>query len=48
MYSIYVAATGQNVGKTTVALGLAGWLASQGLVVRFFKPVGQRAVEHEE
>lgn len=45
MRSIYVMATGQNVGKTTVSLGLLSALAEKGLSVGFFKPVGQQYVE---
>jgi hypothetical protein len=44
MQVVYVAATGQNVGKTTVAMGLVHHLVEQGLSVRFFKPVGQHSV----
>jgi len=45
MQVVYVAATGRNVGKTTVAMGLVHHLLEQGLSVRFFKPVGQHSVE---
>jgi BioD-like phosphotransacetylase family protein len=39
---IYVAATGQNRGKTTVSLGLIDALVKRGLRVGFIKPIGQR------
>lgn len=39
---IYVAATGQNRGKTTVSLGLIAALVKRGLRVGFIKPIGQR------
>jgi BioD-like phosphotransacetylase family protein len=45
--SLYVVATGQHVGKTTVSLGLMRVLADRGLKVHFFKPVGQQTVERE-
>lgn len=45
MQSIYVVATGQHVGKTTVSLGLMTLLVEHGLRVRFFKPVGQQIIE---
>ena len=47
MESIYVVATGQHVGKTTMSLGLVSLLEAQGYTVRFFKPVGQQYVMHE-
>ena len=47
MRSVYVVATGQNVGKTTVALGLVNLLAAQGFTVGFIKPVGQQYVERD-
>ncbi|HET7677147.1 MAG TPA: AAA family ATPase [Candidatus Limnocylindrales bacterium] len=42
MRQIYLAATGQNRGKTTVALGLLAALIDRGLETGFIKPVGQR------
>jgi BioD-like phosphotransacetylase family protein len=42
MRQIYLAATGQNRGKTTVALGLLAALIDRGLRTGFTKPVGQR------
>jgi uncharacterized protein len=41
---IYLAATGQNRGKTTVALGVMDGFQRRGLSTGFFKPVGQRTV----
>ncbi len=45
--NIYVAATGQHVGKTTSTLGLAAVLKQQGYQVGYSKPVGQQAMEVE-
>jgi phosphate acetyltransferase len=42
MRHLYLAATGQNRGKTTVALGLMAALLDRGLEAGFIKPVGQR------
>ena len=39
---LYLAATGMNRGKTTVALGLLAALLDRGLDTGFIKPVGQR------
>jgi uncharacterized protein len=39
---IFLAATGQNRGKTTVSLGLAALIAAHGHRLGFLKPVGQR------
>jgi BioD-like phosphotransacetylase family protein len=39
---VYLAATGQNRGKTTFALGLLAALLDRGLATAFIKPVGQR------
>lgn len=47
MSGLFVVATGQDVGKTTVSLGLISLFASRGLRVRFCKPVGQRYVERD-
>lgn len=43
--SIYVAATGQHVGKTTSTLGLTSVLSRRGIDVGYCKPVGQKFVE---
>src|SRR3954471_2682276 len=42
MRQLYLAATGMNRGKTTVALGLLAALADRKLDIGFTKPVGQR------
>jgi len=42
MRQLYLAATGMNRGKTTVALGLLAALHGRGLNIGFIKPVGQR------
>jgi BioD-like phosphotransacetylase family protein len=39
---IFLAATGQNRGKTTTSLGLLASIRERGLAVGFVKPVGQR------
>jgi BioD-like phosphotransacetylase family protein len=44
---IFVAATQQNDGKTTTALGLFSALRKRGGSIGFIKPVGQRFVEIE-
>src|SRR4029453_19573603 len=44
MRQLYLAATGQNRGKTTAALGLLDGFVGHGLRTGFFKPVGQRTV----
>ena len=44
MRQLYLAATGQNRGKTTAALGLFEGFVRQGLNAGFMKPVGQRTV----
>jgi BioD-like phosphotransacetylase family protein len=41
---LYLAATGQNRGKTTAAVGLMNGFMASGLRTGFFKPVGQRTV----
>jgi BioD-like phosphotransacetylase family protein len=41
---LYLAATGQNRGKTTAALGLLDGFLGRGLRTGFMKPVGQRTV----
>lgn len=49
MRQLYLAATGQNRGKTTTALGLLSGFLSRGLRSGFMKPVGQRTViDHGE
>lgn len=46
--SFFVAATGQNVGKTTTCLGLVAGLRKRHASVGFMKPVGQEHVQTEE
>jgi BioD-like phosphotransacetylase family protein len=41
---LYLAATGQNRGKTTASLGLVDGFIRRGLHTGFMKPVGQRTV----
>jgi uncharacterized protein len=41
---VYLAATGQNRGKTTVSLGVLDGFRRRGLSTGFMKPVGQRTV----
>ncbi len=43
--SVYVAATGQHVGKTTSTLGLVSALARAGIKVGYCKPVGQQFLD---
>lgn len=47
MKSYFIAATGQNVGKTTTCLGLVAGLKKRNLSVGFMKPVGQEHTETE-
>jgi uncharacterized protein len=47
MRHLYLAATGQNRGKTTASLGLVDLFLGQGLETGFMKPVGQRTVVDE-
>ncbi len=47
MRHLYLAATGQNRGKTTTSLGLLDLFLGQGLHTGFMKPVGQRTVVDE-
>jgi phosphate acetyltransferase len=47
MSSFFVAATGQNVGKTTTCLGLVSGLKKRHKSVGFIKPVGQEHIETE-
>jgi BioD-like phosphotransacetylase family protein len=44
MRHLYLAATGQNRGKTTVSLGVMDGFLRRGLSTAFCKPVGQRTV----
>ncbi len=44
MRHVYLAATGQNRGKTTVSLGVLDGFHRRGLSAGFLKPVGQRTV----
>ena len=44
MRHLYLAATGQNRGKTTASLGLIDGFVRRGLRTGFMKPVGQRTV----
>jgi BioD-like phosphotransacetylase family protein len=44
MRQLYLAATGQNRGKTTASLGLLDGFLARGLRTGFMKPVGQRTV----
>jgi dethiobiotin synthetase len=45
--AFFVAATGQNVGKTTSCLGLVSGLKKRHQLVGYLKPVGQEYVETE-
>ncbi len=44
MRHLYLAATGQNRGKTTTSLGLMDLFLGEGLRTGFMKPVGQRTI----
>ncbi len=44
MRHVYLAATGQNRGKTTVSLGVLDGFQRRGLSTGFVKPVGQRTI----
>src|SRR5207342_3018932 len=44
MRHVYLAATGQNRGKTTVSLGVLDGFHRRGLSTGFVKPVGQRTI----
>jgi phosphate acetyltransferase len=46
--SIFIAATGQNVGKTTLCLGILAALQKRYPSVGFIKPVGQQHVKVEQ
>ncbi|MCX6988556.1 MAG: AAA family ATPase [Chlamydiae bacterium] len=41
---IFIASTGQNIGKTTTSLGLLAGLIKRGLKTSFMKPVGQEHI----
>ncbi|MBS3904226.1 MAG: AAA family ATPase [Simkania sp.] len=43
--AIFIASTGQHVGKTTTCLGLVGGLSKRFPTIGFMKPVGQEHVE---
>jgi len=45
---VFIAATRQNDGKTTISLGLIAALQEHYQSVGYIKPVGQRFVEIEE
>jgi hypothetical protein len=47
MRHLYLAATGQNRGKTTLSLGLLDLFIGAGLRTGFMKPVGQRTIVDE-
>jgi BioD-like phosphotransacetylase family protein len=47
MRHVYLAATGQNRGKTTVSLGVLDGFGRRGISTGFCKPVGQRTVIEE-
>ncbi len=47
MKAFFVAATGQNVGKTTTCLGLLSGLKKRHKSVGFLKPIGQEHIETE-
>lgn len=48
MNAFFIAATGQNVGKTTLSLGLMSGLQKRFSSVGFLKPVGQQQVTAEQ
>lgn len=45
---IFIAATGQNVGKTTICLGMIAMLQKRYAKLGFMKPVGQQHVKLED
>lgn len=47
MKKVFIAATGQNAGKTTACLGLMHAFQHRGYKVGFIKPVGQRFIEED-
>lgn len=46
--NIFVAATGQNVGKTTTCIGMFAKMRKLGMNAGFIKPVGQRFLDVDE
>lgn len=48
MKAIFVAATGQNAGKTTTCIGLFNLFQKMGLKTGFIKPIGQEHVEVDD
>ncbi len=46
--SIFIAATGQNVGKTTLCLGIIAGLMKRYSKVGFIKPVGQQHIKIDD
>ena len=46
--AIFIAATGQNVGKTTICLGLIDYLKKKFSTLGFMKPVGQMHQKMED
>ncbi len=48
MKAVFMAATGQNVGKTTSSIGLMHIFVSAGLRAGFIKPVGQTTIDIDE
>ncbi len=48
MRNIFIAATGQHVGKTTTTLGLVANLRQRGFVTGYCKPMGQKHVQVSE
>lgn len=46
--AIFIAATGQNIGKTTTCLGLISGLKKRFSSVGFIKPVGQQHITFED
>ena len=45
--AVFIAATGQNVGKTTTCLGLVSGLMKRHGAIGYMKPIGQEHVETE-
>jgi dethiobiotin synthase len=48
MKALFIAATGQDAGKTTTSIGLFNLFNSMGLKTGFIKPVGQSYVEVDD
>ncbi|MEK6794337.1 MAG: AAA family ATPase [Spirochaetota bacterium] len=44
MVPIFIAATGQNVGKTTASVGILNFFKKRGFRTGFIKPVGQKYI----